>query len=218
MERFFTLDKFNTFYDWDLILTDKDVTPPEPKTNYVNLDGANGTLDLSEALTGEITYEDREVVAKFWTDHGTRKDREMLLKKILTAIHGKKIKIVDPDDQEHYLYGRARVKGFVNTLPYMTLEIEATCEPWKYAIFNSYRSVEVTNGESIDLVINNNGVKTLSPVITVVGTVTIGYKGSETTLTEGSYKISDLKLYHGANVVTVSGVGSVTFEYREADL
>ena len=29
-----------------------EVTPPAPKTNYVDVPGANGSIDLSEALTG----------------------------------------------------------------------------------------------------------------------------------------------------------------------
>ena len=70
MERYFVLDKYNTWYDWRLICTAKDVTPPEPKTYYVELDGMDGTLDLSESLTGEISYKDRTVSAAFFTNNG----------------------------------------------------------------------------------------------------------------------------------------------------
>ena len=46
--RFFILDKFNTWYDWRCTLTSKSVTPAEPKTNYVTIDGCSyleGTYD-----------------------------------------------------------------------------------------------------------------------------------------------------------------------------
>ena len=104
MERYFKFDKFNTFTDWDLILTAKDVTPPEPKIYKVDIDGMDGTLDLSEALSGQVVYKDRTVSAKFWTDHGTRADRNYLLRRIRQAIHGKKVRIVEPDDPDHYLF------------------------------------------------------------------------------------------------------------------
>lgn len=217
MERYFIFDEFNTYADWGLILTSKDVTPPEPKTNYIDLDGMSGSLDLSEALTGEITYQDRTVTATFWTDTGYRKDRERLLQTIRTALHGKKVKIIEPDDPEHYFYGRVKVKGYVNHLAYAELEIEAVCEPWRYTLTDIERRVELID-TPISIVINNNGVKTLSPTITVDGLLNLIRDGGTTVLTTGSYKVSDLKLYQGANVINVYGSGSVTFTYKEADL
>ena len=217
MERFFILDKFNTWYDWRLILTAKDVTPPEPKTNYVNLDGMDGTLDLSESLTGEIAYDDRTVTATFWTNNGTRTEREALLREIRAVSHGRKIKIIEPDDPDHYFYGRVKIKSIKNTVPYAEFSIEATCEPWRYANEESVRSVEV-NDQTVIVIMSNNGVKTLSPTITVTGSVTIGYNGATVDLTAGVYRITDIKLYRGVNIVTVSGTGSVIFTYKEADL
>ena len=218
MERFFILDKFNTWYNWRLVLTAKDVTPPEPKTNYVKLDGMSGSLDLSESLTGEITYEDRTVSASFWTDEGTYREREALLRTIVAALHGKKIRIVEPDDPDHYFYGRIKIKSPVNTLPFAEFSIEATCEPWRYALYETERRIEVDSPIVTDVIINNNGVKTLCPIITVTGSVDIVYNETKTTLTAGTYKISDIKLRQGCNIIGVSGNGSVIFAYREAGL
>ena len=218
MERYFILDKFNTWYDWRLILTGKDVTPPEPKTNYVEIDGMSGSLDLSESLTGEITYKDRIVSASFWTSEGSFKERASLLRKIVTALHGKKVKIIEPDDPTHYFYGRVAVTSVNNILPYAEFTIEATCEPWRYSIEDSVRTIEVNSQIITNAVIHNNGVKTLSPIITVVGSVDLTYNGIKTPLTYGTYKIPDIKLRQGVNVIGVSGNGSVTFTYKEADL
>lgn len=215
MERFFILDKFNTWYDWGLILTAKNITPPEPKTNYVELDGANGTLDLSESLTGEVVYNDRTIAASFWTSEGSYKDREKLLRNIVAALHGKKIKIIEPDDPTHYFYGRVTVKSVTNILPYMEFSIEAVCEPWRYAVDDTERIINVYNS-SVDAVIINNGVKTLSPIITVSGSVDIAHNGVTVSLSEGSYRLTNVKLYSGVNVITISGRGSATFTYKEA--
>lgn len=218
MERFFMLDKFNTWYDWRLILTSKDVTPPEPKTNYIDIDGMNGTLDLSESLTGEITYNDRIVTASFWTDNGSRKDRENLLRDITIALHGKKIKIIEPDDPGHYFFGRVNIKSRKNILPYAEFSIECMCEPWRYALYDSVRRVDVNSNVVTEVVIHNNGVKSLCPEITVTGSVNIIYNGVKTLLTDGYYKISDIRLRQGINIIGVSGTGSATFTYKEADL
>lgn len=218
MERFFILDKFNTWYDWKLVLTAKSVTPPTPKTNYVKLDGMSGTLDLSESLTNEVTYEDRTVTATFWTDYGNRKDREKLLNDITRAIHGKKIRLIEPDDTEHYFYGRVKIKSTLNNLAYAEFTIEATCEPWRYALTDSVRRVDVSSDDMTNIVINNNGVKTLSPSIDVTGLVTVKYEDITKTLREGTYKLPDIKLRQGVNVIGVSGNGSATFTYKEGDL
>ena len=216
MERYFILDKFNTWYDWHLIVTAKNISYPEPKTNYVKLDGMNGTLDLSESLTGEITYDDRTITATFWTDYGNRKDREALIQKITASLHGKKIKIIEPDDPNHYFYGRVKIKSKVNNLAYAEFTIEAVCEPWRYALEETVRRTPVTR---YNVVINNNGVKTLNPVFTVTESVTFIYDGQEFHLSKGSYKISDVKLRSGANeFILTGGDGYMTISYREADL
>ena len=47
-ERSFWFDNYSTWDHWRCILTRKDVTPPQPKTSFIELDGMNGTLDLTK--------------------------------------------------------------------------------------------------------------------------------------------------------------------------
>ena len=217
MERAFIIDKFNTFLDWRLILTAKSVTPPQAKTKYVSIDGMSGTLDLSESLTGEITYDDRTVSASFILTEGSFNERNRLLREIVNRLHGKKVKLIEPDDPNHYFLGRVTVTDLRNTLPYGEISLEAVCDPWRYSVNDIVRRVEI-NDQTKAIVITNNGAKTLSPEITVSGSVNITFNNGNVSLTDGTYKISDLKLYSGANVITVSGGGVVIFTYKEADL
>lgn len=217
MKRFFILDKFNTWYDWRLILTAKSLPKPEPKTNYVKLDGVSGSLDFTEALTGEVAYDDRTVTASFSASEGDHDSREYLLREIVTAVHGRKIRLIEPDDPDHYYVGRAVVKNWVNSPAYATFDIEATCEPWRYAVHESVREVDVEGDTGV--VIINHGDKTVCPTITATGSVAIMVNGTTHQLkTDGAYKITDLRLVHGINVLAVSGGGTVTFTYREASL
>lgn len=215
--RFFILDKFNTWFDWRCTLTAKEIGPAEPKTNYIEIDGAHGSLDFSEALTGEPVYGDRELSASFMCSEGTHQERERLLRRITTALHGRRVKIVEPDDPEHYFMGRVAVVDKQNHQAYMEFTIEAVCEPWRYAQHETTRTV-VVSGNGVDVVICNDGDKTLSPVITVAGSVSVTCNGVTSPLTAGVYKLTSLRLTHGANVVGVSGMGSVVFTYREAAL
>lgn len=214
--REFILDKYNTWHDWRLTLTAKDVTPAEPKTNYITLDGAHGSLDLTEALTGEVVFNDRTVTASFWTSEGTFNERLRVLQEIVSATHGRKVRIVEPDDPEHFFLGRVFVKSQAWDQVHMELTLEMACDPWRYAINETNRVVEA--GGSVDVVIVNHGDKTVTPTITVTGSAVLTFEGASVELTEGSYRIADLKLAPGPNVVGLTGNGSVTFTYREASL
>jgi hypothetical protein len=217
MKRFILFDNYNTAYDWGLLLTAKVVSDPTPKTNYQTLDGVSGSLDLTEALTGDVAYNDRTLTASFSLSDGTVAEREEVLRQITATLHGKRVRIVEPDDEEHYLLGRVTITGKTNTLAYATLDIDATCDPWRYAVNESERFVSV-QGDRTDVVIHNAGVKPVTPVITVTGEVVITDNGASTELNAGVYKIADIRLKRGANVIGVSGAGTVTFTYREATL
>lgn len=219
MERYFILDKYNTWYDWKLLLTAKEIQRAEPKTNYIQLDGVSGSLDLSQALTGEVAFKDRIIKARFWTNEGNRQEREKLLRNITIALHGKKIKVIEPDDLDHYFLGRVKITSENNIIPYLEFTIEITCEPWRYAVSEAKRTVVVHNGDNPTyVIIRNTGYKTLIPELEVKDSVTIKYDDIATTLMNGTYKIPYIKLKQGVNSIVVSGNGSVTFKYREADL
>lgn len=219
MERFFILDNYNTYYDWNLILTAKDVTPPDPKTNYVELDGMSGTLDLSEALSGEVSYKDRTVLMSFFTNEGNFKDRERLYREITRAIHGKKIQIIEPDDNEHYFLGRGVIKSWVNNLAYAEIEIEFTCDPWRYALEDTVRTVYLSS-EYETIIINYNGVKTVRPTLKLSTRMGIQASGIYTYLDAGEYILNDLRLKTGVNTIVAMGnVGDcITITYRECDI
>lgn len=218
MDRYFLFDNYNTWSDWNLILTSKDITPAEVKENLISLDGMSGSLDLTEVLTGEPTYNDRIIVATFWTDHGTRQDRVKLLRDIRLALHGRKVKIVEPDDTTHYFIGRVKITKENNILPYAELEIEITCEPWRYAINESTRVIRLSTSSEQDIVIYNGGAKTLSPTFTVTRYARVIFDGKKEDLYEGTYILSDCKLKPGFNIINLTGLGEITITYREADL
>ena len=51
----------NSYTDFGLILTSKEIGLPEPKTEIVEIAGANGVIDLTEALTDDIKYNQRQL-------------------------------------------------------------------------------------------------------------------------------------------------------------
>ena len=212
--RAFTIDGYNTYHDWGLVLTAKSIPPAEPKLVYIPLDGKNGSLDLTEALAGETTYQDIPLSASFSLSGGDYVTRERRLCGIILLLQGRKVRIVEPDDPDHYLLGRVRVKRGVHHAAYHTFTIEATCEPWRYALEPTRRTVPV-DGE-VDVVLNNTGARTVRPDLEVDGDVVVEFNGLTATLTSGRHQLADIRLKSGANVVHLSGEGTVTFIYTEA--
>lgn len=219
MERCFLFGNYNTWNDWGLLLTGKtDLEPPTVKTNYVAIEGMNGSLDLSEALTGEPTYEDRSFSASFCACDSSYEERRALLDNIINAIHGRKMKIVEPDNPNHYLYGRVGLKNVNHRVSHSEFTVEMRCDPWRYGREETLQTMPVDSDTPTDVLVYNGGRKTVCPDIHVSGQVTFTCCGVTSSATSGTYKITTFKLYQGENIIQVSGSGTLTLIYREAVL
>jgi hypothetical protein len=210
--------QFNNYHsadDWGLILTARNSIPPTPKYVRVSVDGRDGDLNLSRVLTGEIRFNNRVVYYSFIATEGSQEEREELISFITNELHGQEIKIIEPDDPTHYLIGDVEITNVVNNRAYSTFDVMATCEPYRYAINDVNRVINLTNTET-NVVITNAGTKTLIPTVIVDGTVNLTIGSSSIALSSGTYKLTDLTLKKGATVITVKGEGTLNITYKEA--
>ena len=61
----------HTFRDFGLIPVSRPVVnPPQPNYSFLEVPGANGSLDISEAVCGNITYADRTGSFEFYVKNG----------------------------------------------------------------------------------------------------------------------------------------------------
>ena len=201
--------------DWGLILNSRKNTPPTPKYARVSVDGRDGDLNLSRVLTGDIKYNNRNVSYGFVATDGSQAEREELISTIINEIHGQEVRIIEPDDPDHYLIGEVEVSEIKNNKAYSTFEVSATCEPYRYSINEVNRLINL-NSTDTNVVLTNAGTKVIIPVITVDGSVNLKNESVEIALTNGSYKLTAFALKKGPTVITVRGSGSITVTYREA--
>lgn len=107
-------NKKNTWDDWHLVPKSRPVVnPPKVKTNYVDIPGSNGSLDLTEAITSEPVYEDRTgnwtfIVVNGYGDWVTRQSD------IINFLHGKRMKVVLEDDPDYYYEGRLTLETWTS--------------------------------------------------------------------------------------------------------
>lgn len=126
--------EYHTANDWNLIQEKKELSVPEPKTIYLDIDGRNGSIDLSESLTNDIKYKDRTLSCTYILIGGTCSQRIVSIDSIINTIHGKRLNIIDDDFPNYYLVGRVTVKSYENNKSYSKLSIEAKCEPYMYSL------------------------------------------------------------------------------------
>lgn len=209
---------YHTADDWNLILHEKIVSPPVPKTNYVSVPGRDGDLDLTEALSGVVNYQDRKASYTFLLTDGTHADRVELISQIIGVLHGQRVQIIDTDDYpDYYMIGRLSVTDVSNSNAYGILKIEAVCQPWRYAINQKSKSVTVAASDgNVAVTMTNSGYKTVAPTLTVTGSITLTYGSTSTTLSAGTYILAGLRFTPGVNTLTVAGTGSITISYQEA--
>lgn len=207
--------EYHTAADWNMLLTNKTIEPPKPKTKTVKIDGRDGELDLTEALGGEVRFEPRKLTFEFLLIDGTYQDRLETISDVLANVHGQRLTILLDDDQDFCFVGRCNVKKADTNASMGELEIEVEADPYRLKVVDTVRAVSVID-ETVDVVCQNLGVKTVVPEISVNGEVDLTFDGITNHLTTGVYKINSVKFKRDLNYITVSGTGDVVFTFREA--
>lgn len=204
----------SAYYDWNIVLTKAEIPLPTPKTFTVDIKGADGVLDLSEVLTGDIPYNNRVIKLTFEMMDDT--DYYNLISEISNYLHGKKITVNLTNDEDYYYVGRATINQWECVKRKGKIVIQVDCEPYKYAVIETVRTVNVTN--KTKTVTLSNSRKRVCPMLNVTGTITLTINGVDYNLAEGKQQLINFRLVEGNNVVKVSGNGTITIIYRQGAL
>ena len=204
----------SAFYDWNIVLTKAEIPLPTPKTYTVDIKGADGVLDLTEALTGDVQYNNRQIKLTFEMMDDT--DYSTLISDISNYLHGQKIKFTLNNDEDYYYTGRASISDWECVKRKGKIVIQVDCEPYKYAVIETVRTVSVTGKTKSIILINNR--KRVCPRLNVTGTITLTIDSVDYELAEGKQQLSNFRLVEGNNVVKVSGNGTLTISYRQGAL
>lgn len=200
----------HTGNDLNLIMSAKDIPAPTPQTYTVEVPGRNGSLDLSEFLTGEIAYKNRTLTFKFVGD-GSRETVLSLIDTMLTY-HGQHITVTTDDYTEWYYEGRATVK-YTDHGYYVEFELSIDAQPFRYAL--TLKSNTYTNVTNRAVTYNISGVSII-PTIIVTAETKIVKDGVTYNFSAGTYEPIELRLSTGSNVLTLTSTGTITIKYREA--
>lgn len=192
----------HSYLDFGVILTEQNIGLPTPKTYTVNIEGMDGTLDLSECF-GEMKYGNRTIKFTFESiDKITDWQAKMI--KISSFLHGQKMKITTWSDPDFYYVGRCRIDEYNSNQMLGKIVISCDCEPFKYKQnITTFNLVEGLN------TVNNSRMTVYADLINE-SEITI----NTTTYSAGTH-LRTIKLTSGENVLNTNGSATLTFQEGE---
>lgn len=214
-----TINGTNTLTQYGLILlADLKISDPELKEEYVDIPGADGSLDFSEAPQGRPTFKDRQIsfnLFKAVDDVAL----ETLRNALMTAYHGRVVRLGLPTDADHYFEGRLQIGGLIG---YNSGKIPVKVKAAPYRLKKTLTTVtkSITGSGTVTL---TNEAKPVAPIISTTAPITIAWTkdGTSHSVSIGAGDdqiIPSLQLEAGSLTLTITGTASVTFEYREGRL
>lgn len=137
-------EELHSYDDFELYMSERpEIGTPEAKIITVDIPGSDGFVDLTETISGEVKYNNRELVFHFVSMAGIS-SQAAAYQKVYNALHGKKMKITLDEDPEYYYVGRCSVEAEAeNTVMYVT--VTADCEPYKYEQDMRVYTVDLAN-------------------------------------------------------------------------
>lgn len=172
-----TFGNYHSYDDFNLILSQKTIGAPSPKTEIIDIPGSDGVLDLTDFF-GEVKYKNRELSFEFSTIV-PQEEFMNLFSRVQNALHGQKMQIVIDDDPECFYVGRITVSEWKAERRIGKLTIDCDCEPFKW--WMTSQAVHLC-GENLlklsDGIITDEGVWTAT---------TTGYTFTRRTGTGGSF-------------------------------
>ena len=204
----------SAYDDWNIVLTKAEIPLPTPKTSIVDIKGADGVIDLTEALTGDVQYNNRPIKLTFEMMDDI--DYSTLISDISNYLHGKVVTVTLSNDDDYYYRGRATINQWECVKRKGKIVIQIDSEPYKYLVTETVRTITVNNQTKTITLPNSR--KRVCPNLNVTGTVTLTVNGVTYELTEGKQQLVNFILVEGNNAIKISGNGTITITYRQGAL
>ena len=207
----------HTLRDWGAIITNSDVIGmPEPNTVLLEVPGRSGRLDLSEVLTGDVTYSNREIKLELAAQ--TNRDRWMeTCFHIFNKYHGRVVHVTFDEDPVHFYVGRCSITSPKRVATAGTMVITIDAEPYRYE--SEVYEVTLTGAtNTLSGTVENLRMPAV-PKVTVPGACQLFAGGKVYELAAGEdLNVPGLVFGPYENPVSVTGASSITFRFRRGCL
>lgn len=160
----------NSWSDWHAVPSSRPhPEPPEVKTKYIDIPGAHGQIDMTEATTGGVRYNNTKGSIELILRNSYPNDKlwNEVYNDILEFLHGKVCKIVFEDlvDKETlmgwYWEGRTTVSSITSEKMYTKIKIDYNAYPFpvtRNCANDPAIEIPGEDSESITIPINGIGI------------------------------------------------------------
>lgn len=188
----------NTWDDWHLIPAERpSVAAPGVSTNFVEIPGRDGAIDLSTFLTNRPVYGMRQGSWDFYVDND-HEYWETIRMKMMNFLHGKRMKVVLEDDPGWYWEGRFAVDSWRSEPSNSRISINYQIDTYKKRI--------LSDGDH-DVIWDNFNFETDYDYYASLNNITVDGNIHEATITGNEYSA---KVYADVSVTSGNGV-TITF-------
>jgi hypothetical protein len=204
----------HTNADWGLVLTSQNIGMPKPKNMMIDIPGGNGSIDLTQALTGGVFYSNRAGQFEFdLLEHPSKWPER--LERITALIHGKKHRIILPDDPDWCYNSRLSVSSFKNKNNVGKLVIDADSEPYKLKVSKTIHKIKMEN-QPVTLSCEN-ARKWVNPEFDVSKSVNVEFEGKSYLLPAGISSYSNIVFKEGENILRFTNAPGavISVSYQE---
>lgn len=222
-----TIGGKHTWTDWSLLPKDGIPTfvAPQPRTRYVEVPLASGSIDQSQVITGEISYDDRKGSFEFLLLED--EPFEAAKSGITSHLAGRRVNCVLDDDPSYFYTGRFWVNEAKSNKGYGLIVIDYIVDPYKYSnqrtgsmdwLWNDLFGVTIyygtfaVNGLKQRTLINPSG-QSITPTITCSSPMTVTIDGLTYNLIAGEDTNPGFSLAPGDTEATFTGTGTVLIDY-----
>ena len=167
----------NSYDDFHLVPDGRPIiSMPEPITNFIEVPGASGQLDMSDSLTGYPLYGSREGDISFIVlnnySEGTWMQRYQTISKF---IHGRRLELSLEDDPDYFYEGRMTVGNWESPSDggHSTISIEYSLDPYKYWQQKVQDTITLNNAQSTITYSRSRGNLGTMPVVPIIEILSI---------------------------------------------
>lgn len=218
----------NTWDDWHLVPTSRPlVAAPQVKTSFIDLPGADGSLDMTNVLAGRPTYQRRSGSWEFLVMNDYF-DWAVLYSEIMVYLQGKEFNVILDDDPGYYYTGRLAVNQWRSDPNWSKIVINYNFDPYKRelasyghdwlwdpfnfetGVIRDYSDIIVDGTETIVYI--NDLLATTPTFISTAAGMQMNVMNNTYILNLGNNVFPELVFQKGEYFITFIGTGRVTIE------
>lgn len=198
----------HSYDDLNLVLSEVSIPPATAKTNFVDIPGGDGSVDLTEAL-GEVKFEDRG--CKFTFTVFPYEDFEEKKRKVSNLLNGKRCRIVVDKDPDYYWLGRCSIDEYTSDKNLHKIVVGAVVAPYKLKHDLTNTFVPLCGKNLID----NEGAEIFFEYKATTQRIASGFR---VTWLEGGSSYATIKLFPAKMLVNKTVTLSATIQASDGNV